>query len=434
MNAVVQPVSDWAGFLLRLQQIDARTLALEAALLLLCLAASWGVTRWFGRDQPRDSIWFGARVVDGLLFPLLALVFVELARRGLISFQPVLLLRVGVSALLALVVIRLVARVLRLAFPASALVRLVERTVSWLAWLGAILWIVGLLQPVVRELDQITLGFGKNSVSLLMLFEGLISAALMLTLALWGAATIEKRVLRDAVADLSMRKVASNAVRAMLLLVGMLFALSAVGVDLTALSVLGGALGVGLGFGLQKLAANYVSGFVILLERSIRIGDNVKVDTFEGQITDIKTRYTLIRALNGREAIVPNESLITGRVENLTRADRKLALQSVVVVASDASVSTVQRILEGAASAQPGVMTQPAPVAHFSNFAADGLEFTLNYWIANLDVGKDGVNSAVNTAILDGLRVAGIAIPGPQRVVRVTGLSTDSAIKRETVL
>ncbi|RYF82779.1 MAG: mechanosensitive ion channel [Comamonadaceae bacterium] len=422
MNAVVQPVSDWAGFLLRLQQIDARSVALEGGLLLLCLAAAWGLSRWFGRDQPRDSIWFGARIFDGLLFPLLALVFVELARRGLSQFQPVMLLRIGVSVFLALAAIRLFARVLRLAFPASALVRLVERTISWLAWLGAILWIVGLLQPVVQELDQITLGFGKNSVSLRMLFQGVISAAVVLTLALWVAATIEKRVLREAVADLSMRKVASNAVRALLLLIGLLFALSAVGVDLTALSVLGGALGVGLGFGLQKLAANYVSGFVILLERSIRIGDNVKVDSFEGRITDIKTRYTLIRAGNGREAIVPNESLITSRVENLTQADLKFGLQTVVVVDGSANVATVQRILEDAALAQPRIMKEPAPVAHFTSFAADGLEFTLNYWVADPDKGKDNVRSAVNTAILEGLRAAGIDIPGPQRVVRVTAL------------
>ena len=434
MNAVVQPVSNWAGFLLRLQQIDARSLALEGGLLLLCLAAAWGVSRWFGRDQPRDSIWFGARIFDGLLFPLLALVFVELARRGLSQFQPVLLLRIGVSVFLALAAIRLFARVLRLAFPASALVRLVERTISWLAWLGAILWIVGLLQPVVAELDQITLGFGKNSVSVRMLFEGTISAAVVLTLALWAAATIEKRVLSEAVSDLSMRKVASNAVRALLLLIGLLFALSAVGVDLTALSVLGGALGVGLGFGLQKLAANYVSGFVILLERSIRIGDNVKVDSFEGRITDIKTRYTLIRAGNGREAIVPNESIITGRVENLTQADLKFGLQTVVVVDGSADVGTVQRILTDAALAQPRIMKEPVPVAHFTSFAADGLELTLNYWVADPDKGKDNVRSAVNTAILEGLRAAGIDIPGPQRVVRVTALPAEASTPREAGL
>jgi hypothetical protein len=113
-----------------------------------------------------------------------------------------------------------------------------------------------------------------------------------------------------------MRKMAANALRALLLLVGLMFALSAAGIDLTALGVLGGALGVGIGLGLQKLAANYVSGFVILAERSMRIGDMVKVDGFEGRITDITTRYTVIRALNGREAIVPNEMMITQRVEN----------------------------------------------------------------------------------------------------------------------
>ena len=434
MNRVVQPVTDWAGFLQRLQQIDARSLALEGGLLALCLLLAWGVSRWFGRDQPRDSIWFGVRTIDGLLFPLLALVFVELARRGMSQFQPVLLLRIGVSVCLALAVIRLFARVLRLAFPASTLVRLVERTVSWLAWLGAVLWIVGLLQPVVAELDQITLGFGKNALSLRMLFEGLISAGVVLTLALWAAATIEKRVLREAVSDLSMRRVAANAVRALLLLIGLLFALSAVGVDLTALSVLGGALGVGLGFGLQKLAANYVSGFVILLERSIRIGDNVKVDAFEGRITDIKTRYTLIRAGNGREAIVPNESIITGRVENLTKADLRFGLQTVVIVDGGADVAQVQRILVEAARAQPRVMQEPAPVAHFTNFVADGLEFTLNYWVADPDKGKDNLRSAVHTAVLQGLRAAAIELAGPRRVVRVTALPSGRSATAEDAL
>ena len=230
---------------------------------------------------------------------------------------------------------------------------------------------------------------------------------------------MEKRILREAVTDLSMRKVASNAIRAFLLLIGLLFALSAVGVDLTALSVLGGALGVGLGFGLQKLAANYVSGFVILLERSIRIGDNVKVDGFEGRVTDIKTRYTLIRAGNGREAIVPNESLITSRVENLSLADLRFELTTNVVVGYESDAAQVQEILRAAAMAQPRALAQPAPVAYLVNFAPDGLEFRLHFWVADPDKGKDNVRSEVNVAILAALRAAKIDIPYPQRVVRV---------------
>ena len=145
---------------------------------------------------------------------------------------------------------------------------MVERVFSWLAWIAAVLWIVGLLPVVMAEMDAIQIAFGKSRISLLGLIQGALSAGVVLVLALWISATVEKRVLSETLHDLSLRKVATNIVRAVLLLVGLLFALSAVGVDLTALSVLGGAIGVGLGFGLQKLAANYVSGFVILFERS----------------------------------------------------------------------------------------------------------------------------------------------------------------------
>jgi small-conductance mechanosensitive channel len=233
---------------------------------------------------------------------------------------------------------------------------------------------------------------------------------------LWISATIERRVLREAVGDLSMRKVAANVIRAGLLLVGLLFVLSAVGVDLTALSVLGGALGVGLGFGLQKLAANYVSGFVILIERSLRIGDLVRVDNFEGVVTDIKTRYTLIRALNGRESVVPNELFITQRVENLTAADPKVSLALNVSVAYDSDVDEVRRILLAAAE-HPRVLREPGPSAHLVNFGADGLEFILSVWISDPENGQQGLRSEINLAILQGLRTAGIEIPYPQRVV-----------------
>src|SRR5206468_10571364 len=147
---------------------------------------------------------------------------------------------------------------------------------------------------------------------------------------------------------LSLRKMAADIIRALLIFIGLIVALSAVGIDLTALSVLGGAVGVGLGFGLQKIAANYVSGFVILAERSLRIGDMVKVDGFEGRITDIRTRYTVIRSLGGREAIVPNELLITQRVENSSLADPRVLISSAVQVAYGTDVRALQPKLEAA--------------------------------------------------------------------------------------
>jgi small-conductance mechanosensitive channel len=216
-----------------------------------------------------------------------------------------------------------------------------------------------------------------------------------------------------------MRKIMASGIRAMLILFGLLFALSAVGVDLTALSVLGGALGVGLGLGLQKLAANYVSGFVILFERSVRIGDSVKIDGFEGRVSDIKTRYTLIRALNGREAIIPNEKLITERVENLSLADPKVLVSSVLIVGYDSDVMQVQTILCKAALGHTRVLADPEPVAHLTQFAPDGLEFTLLFWINDPDNGQMNVKSHINVEILHALRAAGIKLPYPQRVVHM---------------
>jgi small-conductance mechanosensitive channel len=394
---------------------------LEIAALLGCLILAYVISRLIGRRQSQDSVWFGRATVDGLLFPLLALGLTYTALVYFAPRQPASLLRVAIPVLVSLVGIRFLARVFTVVFPSSGLARLMERVFSWLAWIAAVLWIIGLLPAVMAEMDSIHVVFGKTRISLLASVQALLSSGAVMVVALWISAAIEKRVLKQTLHDLSLRKVASNAIRAVLLLVGLLFALSAVGVDLTALSVLGGALGVGLGFGLQKLASNYVSGFVILFERSLRIGDTVKVDGFEGVVTDIKTRYTLIRAGNGREAIVPNEKLIAERVENLSLADTRLQLSTDVTVGYDSDPVQVQRILCDAALAVPRALNDPAPVAHLVRLGADGLEFTLWLWVD--DPSHQGpVKSEVNLGVLRNLRDAGIDIPFPQRVVHVRGV------------
>ena len=391
----------------------------EALVLLRCVGLSWLASRLLRGNAAHDSVWFGRHTFDGLLFPLLSAVLVYAARDVVVHYQPLALLKVALPILTSLAAIRLFVRVLRSSFPESPSAQLFESVFSWLAWGVAVLWIVGLLPAVMVELEDIHVNFGKTHISLRTIIEGTLSSSAMLVVVLWISATIEKRVLVEAVDDLSMRKVASNAIRAVLLLLGMLFALSAVGVDLTALSVLGGALGVGLGFGLQKLAANYVSGFVILIERSLRIGDMVRVDNFEGVVTDIKTRYTLIRALNGRESVVPNELIITQRVENFTAADPKVAVTVAVSVGYDSDVEVVRRVLLGAAAACPRALQAPAPAAYLSEFGADGLVFSLVFWIEQPQTGQQALRSEVNLAILAGLRAEGIDIPYPQRVVHM---------------
>ena len=357
-------------------------------------------------QEEKTSVLFGRSVVDGGLFPALLLAMGYFARSALLKYVPLAVFKVAIPVLVSLVVIRVGVKVLQVALHEAPWVKVLERSISWLAWLGMVLWVSGLLPLVLKELDEITWTMGNATMSLRTMLEGAITAAAVLILALWISAAIEARLLRKAVgSELSLRKAVSNATRALLMFLGLIVALSAVGIDLTALSVLGGAIGVGIGFGLQKLASNYVSGFVILAERSMRIGDNVRVDNFEGRISDINARYTVIRSLGGRESIVPNEVLITTRVENLSLADTRVWLSTVVSVAYDSDVNLVRRLLEDAALNQPRVVRDPGPSASLSAFGADGLEFTLGYWIDDPENGQLGLRSDINLAVLASLRV-----------------------------
>jgi small-conductance mechanosensitive channel len=358
-----------------------------------------------------------------VLFPVLALAAVFAARQLLAQDgTPRLVLNLAVPVLVSLVVIRVGVRVMRAAFPNSHAVRIVERWLSWLVWLSLVLWLTGLLPVVLAEMQAITWTVGGAHVSMRSVVEGALSAVVVLVLALWLSAALESRLLSGTaepgfVGNVSLRKIAANATRALLLVVGLLFALSAAGIPLTALSVFGGAIGVGIGLGLQKLAANYVSGFVLLAENSLRIGDMVVVDGFEGRITDISTRYTVIRALNGRESIVPNEMMITQRVVSLTMSDTRVNGNTVVQVAYGTDIDALIPKLVEVVGGIDRVLSDPAPSVALTDFAANGIELTIGFWIRDPHNGLGGVRSNVNLAVLRTLNALGIEIPFPQQVV-----------------
>ena len=406
------------------------TALLELGLLVVCLGLAWAICAMLRPKSPlpdpdgvdlaqrtQGGIWFGRRGFDGALFPILALGLAVLARVLMRDHIPVAVFKVAVPVLVSLALIRVTVRVLHAAFPSSAVVRAFERTLSWGVWIAAVLWTTGLLPVLLTEMEAVSWKIGGAPVSLRSLVEGALSAVAVLLVMLWLSATIEQRLLRADSMHLSVRKIAANATRALLLLVGLLVALSAAGIPLGALGVMGGAVGVGIGLGLQRLAANYVSGFVILAERSLRIGDTVRVDNFEGRISDITTRYTLIRAANGRESIVPNEMLITQRVENFSYADPNAAITTVVQVAYGTDLAALTPKLQAAMAAVPRVLATPGPAVQLSSFAADGLELTLVFWIGDLENGQGNVRSDVNLAVLHLLTAECVEIPFPQRVV-----------------
>ena len=419
MAAPARDLDAWLAALTR------PSVLIELAVLAACAGLAWVLVyslrlRLDPQRRP-SSVWFGTRIVDGVLFPVAALSCVLAVRWALQGTLPVALLQLAVPILASLVVIRIAVRVLRVAFPASQAVRVLERTLSWLVWGVLVLWATGLLPLVLREADDIQWKLAGSNVSLRSLIEGALAAVAVLVAMLWVSAAIEARLLAGAADNLSLRKIAANATRALLLLVGLLLALSAAGIPLAALSVFGGAIGVGLGFGLQKLAANYVSGFVILAERSLRIGDMVKVDGFEGRVTDIKTRYTLVRALDGRESIVPNEMLITQRIENASLADSEVSITTTLQVAYGTDLDALLPRLASAVAAVPRVLAEPAPAVQLAGFGADGLALQMSFWIRDPENGQCNVTSDVNLALLRALDAAGARIAYPQRVVHQAG-------------
>ena len=407
----------WLSALARAESLQ--VLTAFAICVLLAWLTVWGIRKAFA-DQAL-SILLGKRLIDGVLFPTFLLALTFAARTLMTDAQPSPMFGILLPVCISLAVIRLGVKVLQVAFHEAPFVRVLERTISWIAWLAVVLWVTGVLPLILDELDQIRWKVGGAMLSVRTLLEGALTAGLVLIVTLWISAALESSLLKSAKgSDLSLRKVISNTVRALLMFVGLLLALSSVGIDLTALSVLGGAVGVGIGFGLQKLAANYVSGFVILAERSMRIGDNVKVDGFEGRITDIKARYTVIRSPNGRESIVPNEMLITQRVENLSLSDSKIAQTATVTVAYTAPVEEVMAWLLEACQAHPKVLDEPAPLVALSAYGVNGLEFTVNYWFDDADTGPLNLKSDIHLAILKTLQAHGIEIPFPQRVVHMS--------------
>jgi small-conductance mechanosensitive channel len=217
----------------------------------------------------------------------------------------------------------------------------------------------------------------------------------------------------------SLRVVFARLAKALLLVVAVLAVLPLVGVDPTILSVFGGALGVGLGFGLQKIASNYLSGFIILLDRSIRLGDLITVENNYGEVTHITTRYTVLRLQTGVEAIIPNDALVTTTVLNHSYTDRRVRLAVRVQVSYDTNLKEAFAIMLEIARAHARVLKEPEPTAQVLTLADGGVQLELGFWIDVPEAGGQNVRSDLSVAILDKFNARGIEIPYPRHDVRL---------------
>jgi len=395
--------------------------AWQIAILLSCFVLAWAAGRVLRLARVEaDGIWkFGVGGLRRILFPVVALIPLMVSISLLKRWIEVDLLRLFVPLLVSLLLVRFFFYLLRHVFARGSIVRTFERAIAVLVWGGLVLHVSGLLPEVIDFFEEIIFHIGKQKFSLWLVLQGLFWVVITLLAALWLSGAIEARLMRAESLHSSLRVVFARLARSLLVLVAVLMVLPLLGIDLTVLSVFGGAIGVGLGFGLQKIASNYVSGFIILLDRSIRIGDLITADNFYGEVKDITTRYVVVRALDGREAIIPNEMLITTTVQNHSYSNRQIRLAIQVQVGYKDDPERAMRLMEEAVVKHPRVLADPPAKAFLARFADSGIELELGVWIDDPESGMLNLRSELNLAIWRAFQEAGIEIPYPQREVRV---------------
>jgi len=400
----------------------------QAGTVALCLILAWWLARmlqWRAPEESAEALKRGAAALRRVAFPLLAMLMLVTGRVVLRNWHSTNLLNVAIPLFAAMAGIRFAVYLLRLGFSSGSWLDAFERSIATVVWAAVALHLTGLLPEIVNLLAGIKFEAGAHTLSLWTLLSAAFWVVLTLLLALWGGAALEARLMRAEGLHTSLRVVFARLAKAVLVVVAVLVVLPLIGVDLTVLSVFGGALGVGLGLGLQKIASNYLSGFIILLDRSIRLGDMITADGHYGEVTRITTRFAVVRSLTGVEAIIPNDTLVTTTVLNHSFSDKQVRLAVRVQVGYRVDVSAAIELLAAVAARHPRVLRDPAPAAQVVQLADSGVDLELGFWINDPERGTQNVRSDVSVELLSEFRARGIEIPYPQREVRVLGAPSD---------
>jgi small-conductance mechanosensitive channel len=403
----------------------------QLAVLAGCLLVAWPLARFVvKRLEARYaassfSMRFAAVSLERAMFPLFGWLLVMVARYSLEPVIAVSVLRLALVPLFGITFLNFAFYILRRVLSGSGqlhgMLLLVEKVLTTLTWVAMALYVLGLLWDVVGWMEAVRFSIGgKQKINLADTLMAVVWILLTVLVAMWFGSWLEERLMRSTNLDGNLKVVLTRIAKALLLLVSLLLSLSLVGIDLTVLSVFGGALGVGLGLGLQKIASNYISGFIILLDRSVKLGDQITVDKYTGIVSQIRTRYTVVRNGDG-ETLVPNEQLVAQSVQNHSFSNTNVRVATRVQADYSADPEAVIALLANCVRDIPRVLKEPEPAAFLVLFADSGIEYEVAVYIADPQNGKLGVQSAMNRAIWRTLRENAISIPYPQREVRVLG-------------
>jgi small-conductance mechanosensitive channel len=322
------------------------------------------------------------------------------------------LLSVAANLAFAWLIIRLVTSVIHNTF--------IVRVVSLSAWLVAALSILGKLEPTIDALDSVSIVLGGLRLTPLLL----VKLGVLLVVALWlsniASNFVEGRITRSGDLTPSIQVLLVKMVRLALMIFAVAVVMSAVGINLSALAIFSGAAGVGIGLGLQRIVANFISGIILLADKSVKPGDLVTIGDSSGRISAMKTRYISVAAGDGREFLIPNEDLVTQKVTNWTYTDKNTLVKVNFATNYDADPRLVCKLaIDIAAGAKRAIKLKPANCL-LTEFAEAGMKFSLTFWIADPD-GMDNVKSEVMLALWDAFKREGIRMPYPVREIRIRG-------------
>ena len=365
---------------------------------------------------------------DGLvriISPIIILIVLFISKIYLDTFQTTPILHIAISLINALIIIRLGVYFIRYLTKPRPWIRALENTIASLVWVIVALYLFGLLSPIKETLLQVQFSFGENDFSLFLVFQVIFGSALAVLFAVTLGQFIENRLMKIDQLDMNARVMLNKVLKITLYVVAVVVALSSIGLDLTFLSVFGGAFGVGLAFGMQKIASNYVCGFIILLDKSIHIGDILMVGEHYGVVTLIRSRYTVLRKLDGIEVIIPNETLISENIINHTLTDRKSRISIDVQISYKSSVDKAFEILLNSAKDESRVFNDPAPSVFLMRFADSGIDLMLSFYIVDPEEGSLGLKSDIYREIWNEFQKHGIEIPYPYRTVEI--INSDKA-------
>lgn len=352
-----------------------------------------------------------------ILFPINALIFLWFAKVVLKEWMHVGLLQLTGKLFIAMAVVRLLVYAIRYIFNPSGWLKALEQTVVWGIWTILALHLTGLMQTIVELLQSVEFSVGKNRLNLLIFGQGALTIFITILIALWFSRLIENKLMRADQVSINMRVVIAKLIRIVLLLIAVLTALSAVGLDITFLSVFGGALGVGLGLGLQKIASNYVSGFILLLDKSMKIGDKITVDKHQGIIQDMRTRYMLLDKQDGTNVIIPNEILITTTVINHSLMNNQSRVEVHLRVDADSPLDQVIALIHEVAEKQKGLLATPKPEVLVKGFVDSGVEIELRVWMGDFTIGQSDLQSQLYQSIWQVFKQHEIAFAKPTNAV-----------------